>query len=134
MLPQCVQLWGWNVLDSVPNPDMRCALLASIDFSISKLLGTDNFERKVTTRNGKTYTVPRVPHKFWRVLAIRSKIFREIANMSSLKPHPNVLQFYGVLESVKDTSAQFFLLLELARGGELFQRYGIRHSLSSTSH
>ena len=48
---------------------------------------------------------------------------REIQNMSKLKDHINVLKLDEVLELVQDTKSTIFLILELAAGGELFDRY-----------
>jgi len=55
----------------------------------------------------------------------RQCIFKEICNMSKLNGHQNVLQLIEVLEYVQDSKSTIFLALELAAGGELFDRITI---------
>ena len=70
-------------------------------------------------------STPRVPPKFVRFVRTRRSVFREIVNMFKLAPHTNVLQLDEVLELVQDTKSTTFLVLELASGGELFDRIKI---------
>jgi serine/threonine protein kinase len=42
--------------------------------------------------------------------------------MRVLSSHPNILALKEALELVQDSKAIIFLVLELARGGELFDR------------
>lgn len=45
-----------------------------------------------------------------------------LCSMRTLSSHLNVLALKDALELVQDTKATIFLVLELARGGELFDR------------
>ena len=63
-----------------------------------------------------------LPVKYKAFLAQRSALFREIDAMRRLNEHPNVLKLHRVLESVQDSKYTVFLVLELASGGELFDR------------
>ena len=45
--------------------------------------------------------------------------------MRVLSAHPNILALKEALEFVQDSKATIFLVLELARGGELFDRIQI---------
>ncbi len=58
-------------------------------------------------------------HSYLSILAIWT---REISNMSQLGGHVNVLQLYEALELVQESKTTIFLVLELASGGELFDR------------
>ncbi|OQR94151.1 serine/threonine protein kinase [Achlya hypogyna] len=80
--------------------------------------------------NGATWVLPARPKKFASFLKARKTIYREIALMHRLTGHslggglghPNVLQLYDVLEYVQASKSTIFLVLELAAGGELFDR------------
>ncbi|KAG5178841.1 hypothetical protein JKP88DRAFT_350214 [Tribonema minus] len=75
--------------------------------------------------NGEAVTIPALPPKYAAFLAARAHIFREISSMRTLSSHPNILGLKDALELVQDTKATVFLVLELARGGELFDRIKI---------
>ncbi|KAI9916154.1 hypothetical protein PsorP6_017056 [Peronosclerospora sorghi] len=77
--------------------------------------------------------VPSLPAKYRAFLQARKSIYREIAHMHKLtgntvtgerigSGHENVLQLYDVLELVQPSKSTIFLVLELAYGGELFDR------------
>lgn len=77
--------------------------------------------------------LPSLPAKFRAFLRARRTIFREIAHMHKLAGnsvsgarigggHANVLQLLDVLELVQPSKSTIFLVLELAAGGELFDR------------
>ena len=64
----------------------------------------------------------------------RLKIFREIRNMRKISDHRNVIKLQGVLELVQDSKCTLFLVMELANGGELFDRIKIDYgTLESTA-
>jgi len=69
--------------------------------------------------------IPSVPAKYVQFLSHRQGIFHEIENMSHIKGHTNVLELHKVLELVQDSKSTLFLVLELAGGGELFDRIKI---------
>ncbi|KAF1319429.1 Camk/camkl protein kinase, partial [Globisporangium splendens] len=78
------------------------------------------------------YMVPKMPAKYKSFLQSRKTIYREIAHMHKLTGnsvsgqvgggHENVLKLYDVLEFVQPSKSTIFLVLELAYGGELFDR------------
>lgn len=79
------------------------------------------------------YTLPSLPAKYKVFLQSRRSIYREIAHMHKLTGnsisghvahggHENVLKLYDVLEYVQPSKSTIFLVLELAAGGELFDR------------
>jgi len=69
-----------------------------------------------------TVTVPRVPEKYIGFLRSRQQMCKEICNMQKIRGHENVLELFEVLELVQDAKSTLFLVLELAAGGELFDR------------
>mmetsp|Transcript_34708 Transcript_34708/g.55579 ORF Transcript_34708/g.55579 Transcript_34708/m.55579 type:complete len:305 (+) Transcript_34708:138-1052(+) len=102
------------------------------EMTLSKCMevwGTDLelLEKINTTINHKVpgvglVVLPRVPAKYVQFLRQRQVICNEIENMTEIGGHENVLQLYQVLELVQDSKATLFLVLELASGGELFDR------------
>ncbi|CAI5743089.1 unnamed protein product [Peronospora destructor] len=91
----------------------------------------DNEEEIVV--NDISYVIPSLPAKYRAFLQARKTIYREIAHMHKLtgnsvtgerigSGHENVLQLYDVLELVQPSKSTIFLVLELAYGGELFDR------------
>jgi len=63
-----------------------------------------------------------LPPKYVRFLRQRALIFREISSMRKVSGHRNVLRLDDVLELIQESKLTFFLILELAAGGELFDR------------
>ena len=78
-------------------------------------------------------TLPRVPPKYVKWLRARQGIYKEIANMSHLGAHRNVVGLYEVLEYVQDSKSTLFLVLELVTGGELFDRIQIGRGTSEAT-
>jgi serine/threonine protein kinase len=64
--------------------------------------------------------VPTVPPKYLRWLRQRRAATKEIRNMMLIGRHRNVVHLYEVLELIQDSKSTMFLILELVRGGELF--------------
>ena len=65
--------------------------------------------------------VPAIPPKYLRWLRQRRAVTKEIRNMLRLGRHKNVVHLYQVLELIQDSKSVMFLVLELVRGGELFE-------------
>lgn len=101
-LNQCIMLWGLTSTD----------LCLSGNIEIIQINGQNNF-------------IPSVPHKFVDFLEKRNKIFREIRNMRKISYHPNVIKLEAVLELIQESKCSIFLVMELANGGELFDRIKI---------
>jgi serine/threonine protein kinase len=64
--------------------------------------------------------VPAVPPRYIRWLRQRRAVTKEIRNMMRIGRHKNVVHLFEVLELVQDSKSTMFLVLELVRGGELF--------------
>ena len=79
---------------------------------------------------GPRIYVPSIPPKYADFVRKRTRIFREIRNMRKISTHLNVIRLEGVLELTQETKCTIFLVMELANGGELFDRikidYGTR--------
>lgn len=105
-LPQCIEVWGAEVQASL-------AGLEPVDDALTY--------QEVEVKN-QVLKIPKIPKKFIKFAHTRRSIHREIANMSGLDPHENVLRLEDALELVQDSKCTTFLVLELAGGGELFDR------------
>jgi len=64
--------------------------------------------------------VSKVPPKYIRWLRQRRAATKEIRNMMRIGRHRNVVHLYEVMELIQDSKSIMFLVLELVRGGELF--------------
>lgn len=64
--------------------------------------------------------LPAVPSKYIRWLRQRRAATKEIRNMMLIGRHKNVVHLFEVLEYIQDTKSTMFLILELVKGGELF--------------
>lgn len=84
----------------------------------------------VQSLGGPRVYVPSVPPKYADFVRRRARIFREIRNMRKISTHVNVIRLEGVMELTQETKCTIFLVMELANGGELFDRikidYGTR--------
>jgi serine/threonine protein kinase len=70
-------------------------------------------------------SLPLIPPKYVEFVRKRNRIFREINNMRKISPHINVIRLEHVLELAQDSKCTIFLVMELANGGELFDRIKI---------
>jgi len=61
-----------------------------------------------------------VPSKYIRWLRQRRAATKEIRNMMLIGRHRNVVHLFEVLEHIQETKSTMFLILELVKGGELF--------------
>ncbi|CAI5741687.1 unnamed protein product [Peronospora destructor] len=102
-LPQCIQVWGELMSQSESNT------------------GLAELYQEVQVKN-QMIKIPRIPLKFIKFAQTRRLIHREISNMAGLEYHENVLRLDEALELVQDSKCTTFLVLELAGGGELFDR------------
>jgi serine/threonine protein kinase len=109
-LNQCIDIWGTEdaILDECDNPNVY-----------------DPITALTSNTNNRAPTLPIYPPKYVEFLRKRNKIFREIRNMRKISNHPNVIRLEGVLELIQESKATLFLVMELANGGELFDRIKI---------
>jgi serine/threonine protein kinase len=105
-LVQCMQLWGADPAEVNDNES-----------------GTaDSTMEVLQCLNGPKIVVPAVPPKYADFVRKRRRIFREIRNMRKISAHKNVIRLENVLELNQDSKCTIFLVMELANGGELFDR------------
>lgn len=64
--------------------------------------------------------IPAVPTKYLRWLRQRRAATKEVRNMMLIGRHKNVLHLFEVMEYIQDSKSTMFLILELVKGGELF--------------
>jgi serine/threonine protein kinase len=64
--------------------------------------------------------LPAAPSKYLKWLRQRRSATKEIRNMMLIGRHRNVVHLFEVLELIQETKSTMFLILELVRGGELF--------------
>lgn len=102
-LPACVRVWGLEPPELQPGAAPAAAA-------------------PLVTLRGRTVALPRVPPKYLAFLRARAAVYREVTAMAALGRHDNVIALHGVLEHVADSKATLFLVLEMAAGGELFDR------------
>ena len=103
-LVQCMNIWGTNIPDST-----------------SSIIG-DSVHIKDSSG---VSAPPSVPPKYADFVRRRGRIFREIHNMRKISPFINVIRLENVLELAQDSKCTIFLVMELANGGELFDRIKI---------
>jgi serine/threonine protein kinase len=65
-------------------------------------------------------SIPAVPSKYIKWLRQRRAVTKEVRNMTKIGRHRNVVHLFEVLELIQETKSTMFLILELVRGGELF--------------
>ena len=113
-LNQCIQIWGAN--PPVSEVDSQ-ADMGNSNGDMIEIIDTQNGGNKVL--------VPRIPPKYADFVRRRDRIFREIKNMRKISTHVNVIRLEGVLELTQESKCTIFLVMELANGGELFDRIKI---------
>ena len=64
--------------------------------------------------------IPTAPSKYLKWLRQRRAATKEIRNMMRIGRHRNVVHLFEVLELIQENKSTMFLILELVRGGELF--------------
>jgi serine/threonine protein kinase len=125
-LPKCTELWGWDI--DVDTLSSQCqSREGRTNNKTSSVAEADGAAQHLSVNvRGQQVFIPQIPEKYVKFVAARRKIFREISSMVKLgraqPPCPNVLLLEEVLELVNDSKATIFLVLEIATGGELFDR------------
>jgi len=117
---QCRTVWAQEVSDIENEEEEDAAVQQPADERLQQVQGID----------GNGVFVPMLPTKFAEFMRKRGRIFREIKNMRKISDHRNVIRFVEVLELTQDSKSTIFVVMELANGGELFDRikidYGTR--------
>jgi serine/threonine protein kinase len=117
-LTQCIEVWGINP---------KC--IHDDDDNVGNCDDNNNNNINNNNYNYRQY-VPIIPPKYIEFIKKRRRIFREIKNMRKIVSHTNVIHLNGVLELLQESKCTIFLVMELANGGELFDRikidYGTR--------
>lgn len=112
-LTQCIEIWGHDppgVTD---------------DEGESQSAG--EMVEVVSSSSGQKTLVPKTPPKYSSFVRRRGRLFREIKNMRKISTHKNVIKLVRVLELNQESKCTIFLVMELANGGELFDRIKIDH-------
>lgn len=104
-LKQCMAVWGTHSMGLSPNEEGKL--------------------ETIITPEGSKFQVPVIPPKYAEFIKRRSRIFREIHNMRKISNHRNVIRLENVLELTQESKCTIFLVMELANGGELFDRIKI---------
>ena len=137
-LPRCVEIWGHPPFAAT---DQEFEAMVETLLRINAG-GSGGFRRKRSSRGGpgdhdplanrkggstvycpalSAYiAIPAIPPKYLRWLKQRRLATKEVRNMMRIGRHRNVVHLYEVLELVQDSKSTMFLILELVRGGELF--------------
>ena len=123
-LRQCIRLYGSCFQELEGSGGVEAST------STDGLTTSSGLCTSVAMEDKKRPKIPKHPPKFVDFLRRRAKIFREITNMRKISNHRNVIRLQGVLELVQESKCTIFLVMELANGGELFDRikldYGTR--------
>jgi len=96
----------------------RCMALWGTEFDFAAHLALSDSTRERIARGDGNVVAP----KYARFVAERARQLREVDCMRRASGHENVLRLLDVLELVQDSKSNVFLVLELAEGGELFDR------------
>jgi serine/threonine protein kinase len=110
---------------------MRCCLTDACFFIHMLTISTfydSGIYRAATSERTTVYcdelkayiALPAVPSKYLKWLRQRRAATKEIRNMMLIGRHRNVVHLFEVLEYIQETKSTMFLILELVRGGELF--------------
>lgn len=134
-LDMCVALWRLDALDNPcwsmqrDDPVYSCR---GEEMKEDEATGTARCDEEEVRVGDAVVRIPTLPAKYRAFLQSRKSIYREIAHMHKLTGnsvsgqvnggHENVLKLYDVLEFVQSSKSTIFLVLELAGGGELFER------------
>lgn len=137
-LPRCVEIWGhppFAATDQEFEAMVETLLRLNAGGSVGLIRkrssrgGNDDNDPLANRKGGSTVycpalsayiAIPAIPPKYLRWLKQRRLATKEVRNMMRIGRHRNVVHLYEVLELVQDSKSTMFLILELVRGGELF--------------
>lgn len=112
-LTQCMDVWGHDP--------------AGVKDEEGETEGPGEMVEVISLSSGQKTMVPKVPPKYASFVRRRGRLFREIKNMRKISTHRNVIKLVRVLELNQESKCTIFLVMELANGGELFDRIKIDH-------
>ncbi len=147
-LTKCLEVWGDDIAAyAMSNKVDISSKKSEGKISLSATASTADSFTDINKINNNTTTInknaserslsntsnssgSKVPDKFLEFLKERGNIYREIQNMQYISSalnntHPNVLLLERVLELIQESKCTIFLVLELANGGELFDRISL---------
>lgn len=140
-LVRCIEIWGHapfgstedefeNMMDAIERVNNGHSFDEYEDGDIPLIDGLEESGLYRAANSKKTVefcadlnayvTVPACPPKFIRWLRQRRAVTKEIRNMMRIGRHKNVVHLFEVLELIQDSKSTMFLILELVKGGELF--------------
>ncbi|KAA0175526.1 hypothetical protein FNF27_02936 [Cafeteria roenbergensis] len=144
-LDRCVEVWGWDhsaIADiearrnepvggqlgrTVWSPPGSGAQRSGLDPPLpANVAGWASIK-------GQKIPIPIVPHNFAKLVMARRTIFREIAALAALGAHPHIIKLHSVLERVEASRTSLYLVLDLASGGELFDRIAVGEGCSEAA-
>jgi serine/threonine protein kinase len=133
-LDRCIEIWGLDhpVIDAMAqHASAEDAGEDSTDEGGTQPSLSTNVARLVTIK-GRTVALPFIPRRFVQFIRARRTIFREIAALHTLGPHPHIVALHSVLERVEPNQCTLFFIMDLATGGELFDRIAVDRGCSET--
>lgn len=139
-LTRCIEVWGHapfgtseeefeNMMDSIERINHGQSINDFDDYDVENMSKKDSgLYRAARSQNTTMFceqlnayvTVPVVHPKYIRWLRQRRAVTKEIRNMMRIGRHKNVVHLFEVLEHVQESKSTMFLILELVKGGELF--------------
>ena len=154
-LPRCVEIWGHPPFAASDEEfEAMMEMLFRLNAGDSGMRrksprmdartpsSVTNLDQLACKRTGSTVfcpalsayiTIPVIPPKYLRWLKQRRLATKEVRNMLRIGRHQNVVHLYEVLELVQDSKSTMFLILELVRGGELFDLISSNSSSTTKS-
>ena len=94
------------------------------DYKLLKTLGEGAFSKVkqvMDNRTGKMYAMKIIDMDNIRANKMENQLMREIDVMKVMN-HPNLIKLHAVLKTPNDIPKYYFLVLDLAEGGELFNK------------
>lgn len=125
---QSSQASTWDSIGSINNATNSSFKMEDLKISSPMVPKRTGIYRAAATDRKTVYcdeleayiALPAVPAKYLKWLRQRRAATKEIRNMMLIGRHHNVVHLFEVLELIEETKSTMFLILELVKGGELF--------------